>query len=93
VKGWSIGQVITSELFGIESDRSLEVEKSTDQRRKLLKKESLNDAEKAKLDSLNLEIDGLPFGDTKKESDAMKILKDLAASMDITKSKNDDKNK
>ncbi|SHN36145.1 ATP-binding protein [Mucilaginibacter sp. OK098] len=93
VKGWSIGQVITSDLFGIDSDRSPEVTKSTVQRRKLLKKDSLNDTEKAKLDALNLEIDALPFGDNKKEADAMKILKDLAESMDITKNKNDDTNK
>jgi predicted ATP-dependent endonuclease of OLD family len=90
VKGWSIGQVITSDLFGIESDRSDEISKNTSKRRKLLKKESLNEKEKAKLNVLNIEIDGLPFGDTKVEADAMKILKELAESMDLKKNKTDD---
>jgi predicted ATP-binding protein involved in virulence len=93
VKGWSIGQFVTSDLFGIESDRSYEISKSTNKRRRLLKKESLNANEKAQLNNLNIEIDGLPFGDTKKESDAMKILKNLAESMDITKSNTNDSNK
>jgi predicted ATP-binding protein involved in virulence len=93
VRGWSIGQVITSELFGVESDRSAEISNSNNKRRKLLRKETLNESEKAQLDALNLEIEGLPFGDNKKEADAMQILKDLAASMDLNKSKDNDTNK
>jgi ABC-type multidrug transport system ATPase subunit len=93
IKGWSIGQVVTSDLFGIESDRSDEISKSTNKRRKLLRKEFLSDNEQAQLNVLNIEIDGLPFGDNKKESDAMKILKDLAESMDLAKNKTDDPNK
>ena len=93
IKGWSIGQVVTSNLFGIESERSYEISKSTARRRKLLKKETLNESEKEQLNALNIEIDGLPFGDNKKESDAMEILKNLAESMNISKSKTDDSNK
>ncbi|GAB2563525.1 AAA family ATPase [Spirosoma areae] len=93
IKGWSIGQVVTSDLFGIESDRSPEISEKTAKRRKLLKKETLTENEKEKLNTLNIEIDGLPFGDNKKESDAMEILKNLAESMNIEKSKTDDSNK
>jgi len=92
IKGWSIGQVATSDLFGIESERSPEVSKNTNKRRTLLRKDSLNESEKAKLDELNIEIDGLPFGDNKLEADAMKILKNLAESMEIVKPKHDDSN-
>ena len=93
IRGWSIGQIITSDLFGIESDRSDEISKNTDKRRKLLKKETLTESERKQLEALNVEIDGLPLGDNKKESDAMKILKELAESMNIVKNKTDDSNK
>lgn len=85
VKGWSIGQISTSDLFGIESERSPDIEIKNNKRRKLLKKEILTDKENKELQSLNLEIDKLPIGENKMESDAMKILKDFAENLEKTK--------
>ena len=93
VKGWSIGQISTSELFGIESERSFDIAKTTNKRRRLLRKDSLSDNEKKQLEALNAEIDGLPLGDNKLESDAMKILKDFAENMGRNKGTSNDSNK
>jgi len=89
VEGWSIGQISTSDLFGIESERSLAIVNKNGKRRKLLKKDNLTEKEKKDLDTLNFEIDKLPIGENKMESDAMKILRDFAE--DLEKSKNNSK--
>ena len=92
VKGWSIGQIATSDLFGIDSERSPEIAEINKERRRLLRMESLSENEQKKLNQLNEKIDSLPFGDNKMEADAMKVLKRLAENMDLTKSKNNDSN-
>ncbi len=92
VKGWRIGQLLTSELFDFDSDRSPEFDKKIDERRKLLKKTKLTSQEEVKLEGLNNEINSLPIGDTIVEADAMQILRDFAKNLDVLKAKGDDKN-
>lgn len=92
VKGWRIGQLLTSELFDFESDRGPEFDSIVDERRSLLKKEFLEPEEKTKLESLNNDIEQLPFGDTNEQDEAMKILQKFSKKLDILKAKVDDKN-
>lgn len=92
VKGWRIGQLLTSELFDFESDRGPEIDDILDQRRKLLEKEKLEPEEQVRLDELNKEIDDIPFGNTEEQDDAMKLLEDFSKKLDILKLKGDDKN-
>ena len=91
VKGWRIGQLLTSELFDFESERGPEVDKIVHDRRDLLKKESLGPEEKIRLESLNTKIDELSFGEDKQD-EAMKLLQNFAKKLDILKSKGDNKN-
>ncbi|MEC4004832.1 AAA family ATPase [Flavobacterium sp. SUN052] len=92
VKGWRIGQLLTSELFDFESDRGPEVDEILDERRKLLEKEKLEPLEQTRLDELNKEIDNIPFGNSEEQDDAMKLLEEFSKKLDIIKAKEDDKN-
>jgi predicted ATP-binding protein involved in virulence len=60
VKGWRIGQIATSELFNVPSERDPEVEKSIEDRRKLIDKQRPTEKDKADLKVLNTEIANLP---------------------------------
>lgn len=91
VKGWRIGQLLTSELFDFESERGPEVDEMAEERRKLLKKESLGPEEKIRLESLNKQLDELPFEEDQQDQ-AMKLLQNFSKKLDILKSKGDDKN-
>jgi len=78
IRSWRIDQVLTSDLFGLKESRTKEIEKKINRRRTLLKKDELTHKQKQELESLNLEIDEMPIGETKVEMDAIDILKDFA---------------
>lgn len=61
VKGWRIGQIITSDLFGIESERSPEIEELVLERRRLLDKGTLSNQESDDLKALDEQIADLPI--------------------------------
>ncbi|MEJ7684095.1 MAG: AAA family ATPase [Segetibacter sp.] len=64
VKGWRIGQIITSDLFGVESERSPEVENDINRRRTLLDQQSfseLSEEEKKELTELDKKLSELPI--------------------------------
>lgn len=60
VKGWRIGQIVTSDLFGITNERKIEVENFENERRELLNKKELSKDEKQKLKYLDEEHLKLP---------------------------------
>ena len=92
VKGWRIGQLLTSELFDFESERGPEFDVIVERRRELLKKDVLSSEEQGELERLNSEINELPIGETKGEDDAFKILRDFSQKLEALKAKGDDKN-
>jgi energy-coupling factor transporter ATP-binding protein EcfA2 len=92
VQGWRIGQIVTSELFDITSERSFLIDKKIRRRRTLLRKDELTDKDTAELESLNQEIDQLPVGENKSQDDAMKLLRDFAEKLDAAKARNNDQN-
>lgn len=67
IKGWRIGQIATSELFGLPSDRGIEEEESIEERRRLIDKPVLDKKEKIRLKELNKEISDLPVTETEDE--------------------------
>lgn len=91
VKGWRIGQLLTSELFDFDSERGPEIDTLLEMRRNLLKKEKLTDSETNELAKINIEIDKIPLGESEEENTAANILRDFSKKLAILKSK-DDKN-
>ncbi|MFM9951813.1 MAG: AAA family ATPase [Saprospiraceae bacterium] len=69
VHGWRIGQIITSDLFGVPSERSPEIEKSINRRRALLDKMSLTIEEKQELYQLDEDLSGIPVKINESEED------------------------
>lgn len=92
VKGWRIGQLLTSELFDFDSERGPEVDQIVERRRELLKKDTLSPEEQRELEGLSSEINELPIGETKGEEDAFKILRDFSQKLEALKAKGDDTN-
>lgn len=81
VKGWRIGQIATSELFGLVTERDPENQKDIEERRMLLDKRSLDDLEKQRLEVLNKNLSELPIADIETQkvfdliNNAAKLLK------------------
>jgi len=81
IRGWRIDQVLTSDLFGLESARPPQFEKRLAERRKLLGKATLTTRDKARLRKLESEIGQLPVGETPDDIEAMDIIREAAAAI------------
>lgn len=80
VRGWRIGQIITSDLIGIESERSAEIEDLEKQRRRILDKiEPLNKDEEGNLKELNEKLEKLtPTSDNEDDRKLMEQIRKTA---------------
>jgi predicted ATP-binding protein involved in virulence len=79
IKGWRIDQVLTSDLFGLESARPPQMEAALQERTRILSKSRLTSADKVRLAELEKAIGELPSGETREDIDAMKIIRRAAA--------------
>jgi hypothetical protein len=69
IPGARVDQILTSELFGLESARPVEFDKDMQRRKQLLTKPGkLTKAERAELDGLERKLPGLPVGETAEEA-------------------------
>lgn len=86
VRGLRVDQVLTSELFGLESARSPEVERMQERRRNLLQKERLSATERKELAELEQSVSQLPIGETPEQIRDAEFLTRLAQSIRKTQS-------
>lgn len=68
IKNWRLDQILTSELFGLESARSPSVEKAVKERVRLLSQPSISDKDRARAAELEKAVGALPPGDTADEA-------------------------
>lgn len=78
VENWRVDQILTSDLFGIESARSIETQKLFNQRTRILSKRTLSNKDREKLAQLEQRLDKVPFGDTREEIEADFLIKKIA---------------
>lgn len=78
VQNWRLDQIMSSDLFGVESARGPETEKWLNERKQLLQKERLTQDEKAKLNELNRKAHNLPTADTAEDIEAMEVIRKAA---------------
>lgn len=78
VHRWRIDQILTSDLFGIESARDPETSEWLEERKVLLQKETLSPKEKERLQTLNEKADNLPTADNADDIEAMEIIRKAA---------------
>jgi AAA domain, putative AbiEii toxin, Type IV TA system len=67
IRNWRVDQILTSDLFGLETTRPPQIEFQLLERRKILKKTKLTKADKARLKELEAEIGPMPVGETADE--------------------------
>ena len=78
IRGWRVDQVLTSDLFGLESARPMELDALLEKRNKLLSKARLTDKDKEELRKLEEQIGPLPAGETLSDARAMNIITQAA---------------
>lgn len=71
IRNWRIDQILTSDLFGLDSARPPEVERAMKRRVELLSKASITADEQAEVQSLEAQIGPLPAGETFDEAKRM----------------------
>ena len=77
VRGWRLDQILTSELFGLETARSPATERKLARRAELLTKTKRTAAEKKELAALTQELDAEPVGETPSEREVDAVLQEL----------------
>ena len=78
VKNWRVDQILTSDLFGLESSRSKRTEVKMNRRYELLKKDSLNQKEQEEMKELSNYVQEVPVNDNPELDEASKIIQDAA---------------
>lgn len=79
VRGWRVDQVLTSDLFGLETARPPEYDALIQDRNRLLSKDTLDEGDRARLGQLESRISELPAGETPEDLEAMEIIREAAA--------------
>jgi hypothetical protein len=77
IDGWRVDQILTSELFGLESSRGLKYDKLIQKRRLLMNKTRLSANDKIELDKIDEELSGLPSGDNPTDMKSREIVNEL----------------
>ena len=78
VQGWRIDQVLTSDLFGLETAHGPQFERMIRERRALLTKSRLTKRDKDKLERLNAAVEALPGRETPEDLAAMQLIRRAA---------------
>ena len=78
IQNWRVDQILTSELFGLESARPPQVSPALEERKKILSKARLTKADEKRLAALEAQIGDLPTGETPEDLQAMDIIRRAA---------------
>jgi predicted ATP-binding protein involved in virulence len=78
IEGWRVDQVLTSDLFGLESARPPQLDGPLKERTQILSKARLTAKDKARLQELEAAIGSLPTGETREDREAMDIIRRAA---------------
>jgi len=81
LRNWRVDQILTSELFGLESARPPQIEEPLKERREILAKPKLTRTDEKRLAELERAIGELPAGETAEDSRAMELIRRAAAKL------------
>jgi len=79
IHGWRVDQILTSDLFGLESARPPQLDALLAERTKLLAKSRLTKKDRVRLEEIEAEIGSLPTGETPEDMEAMDVIRRAAA--------------
>ena len=78
VRGWRTDQLLTSDLFGLESSRDIEIEKLEKEQRKILSKAKLTKAESKRAKEISAQLNSLRVMENPEDDEAMEIIRESA---------------
>ena len=78
LSNWRVDQILTSELFGLDSARPPQIEAPLKERRTLLAKHRLTSRDRARLAELEAQIGELPAGESAEDRRAMELIRRAA---------------
>ncbi|MFL5354932.1 AAA family ATPase [Archangium sp.] len=78
IRGWRVDQILTSDLFGLDTARPPQIEEFLQERTELLSKPRLTRKDEARLRELDSAIGPLPTGETKTEREALDLIQRAA---------------
>jgi energy-coupling factor transporter ATP-binding protein EcfA2 len=81
IKNWRVDQILTSELFGLESARPPQIDAALVERKRILSKARLTKADEKRLAVIEAQIGELPTGETPEDLQAMDIIRRAAELM------------
>ncbi len=73
-----VDQILTSDLYGLESARPPQLDRLLEERQEILAKSELTKEDEKRLDEIEEGIGDLPAGETKEQREAMDFMKDVA---------------
>ncbi len=78
IKNWRVDQILTSDLFGLETARPPQTEDAIRKRAEILSQKTLTKEDEALVASLEKQIGDLPVGETSDDIKAMEIIRNAA---------------
>ncbi len=88
INGWRIDQILTSDLFGLESARPPQYDEMLTKRKEILNRGILNEEDKNDLEKIGKELDKLPVSeDLKANQDGEKAMEIIRKAAEILKKK------
>ncbi len=78
IRTWRIDQILTSDIFGLSSARSEDVEKLLVERRALLVKPGMDSQDETKLQQIEKQLGRVPVAETHENLEAMEIVRQAA---------------
>lgn len=78
IRNWRVDQILTSDLFGLESARAPQLDKLLAERTKILSKARVTKKDRERLKELEAEIGALPTGETPEDIEAMDVIRRAA---------------
>lgn len=82
LKGWSVDQILTSDLYGLVSERPPEYDDVLAERQRILSKSELTTKDKRRLRTLEAKVDELPVGATPQDIKAFDLVRRFAADLE-----------
>jgi hypothetical protein len=84
IRGWRIDQILTSDLFEVKSARPPYLDKLLEERREILVKPSLTEADEQRLKELEEQIGDLPTGETAEDVRTSQLLRSALSVLEKT---------
>lgn len=78
VRGWRTDQLLTSDLFGLESSRDVDIERLEKEQRRILSKAKLTKADEKRAREIAAELNSLRVMENPEDDKAMEIIRDAA---------------